>query len=188
MPGKLLIFSAPSGSGKTTIVKHLLCQHSNLGFSISATTRQPRGDHEQHGRDYYFLTRSDFESKIADNEFAEWEEVYNGTYYGTLKAEIERLWEMGKDVVFDVDVVGGLNIKKAYGDKALAIYVDTPDFEHLEQRLRQRATETEEKIQQRLAKAQYESGFKNQFDYILLNATLEEALQEAEKVTGEFLG
>ncbi len=187
MPGKLLIFSAPSGSGKTTIVQHLLQTHANVGFSISATTRAARSEKEQHGRDYYFFTREEFELHIAQDDFAEWEEVYNGTYYGTLKSEIARLWEAGKHVIFDVDVIGGLNLKKAYGDKALAIYVDIPDFDHLEQRLRQRATETEEKIQQRLEKARHEREFRNQFDVILLNAELEKTLAEATTLVDDFL-
>jgi guanylate kinase len=187
MPGKLIIFSAPSGSGKTTIVQYLLRTHPHLGFSISATTRPPRGEKEFHGRDYYFLSREEFERKISEDKFAEWEEVYNGTYYGTLKAEIERLWKEGKDVIFDVDVIGGLNLKKGYGEKALAIYVDIPDFDHLEQRLRQRATETEEKIRQRLEKAQHEREFRNQFDVILLNAKLEKALEDASKLVDDFL-
>jgi len=187
MPGKLLIFSAPSGSGKTTLVHHLLKTIPTLGFSISATTRLPRGEKEINGKDYYFLTKVDFESKIANKEFAEWEEVYNGTYYGTLKSEIERLWSEGKDVIFDVDVIGGLNIKKAYGKKALAVYVDIPDFEDLEQRLRQRATESEEKIQQRLAKAKSEREFRNQFDTILLNAKLNNALIDAKTLADSFL-
>lgn len=187
MTGKLIIFSAPSGSGKTTIVQHLLKTDSRLGFSISATTRPPRGEKEAHGRDYYFFTREEFERHIAQDDFAEWEEVYNGTYYGTLKAEIQRLWDMGRHVIFDVDVIGGLNLKKAYGEKALAIYVDIPDFDHLEQRLRQRATETEEKIQQRLDKAQHEREFRYQFDVIILNAHLDKTLKEAEKLVNNFL-
>lgn len=187
MPGKLLIFSAPSGSGKTTIVQDLLKSIPTIGFSISATTRKPRGDKEIHGKDYYFLSQNDFEQRIARNEFAEWEEVYHGTYYGTLKSEIERLWAEGKDVIFDVDVIGGLNLKKTYGDKALAVYVDIPDFEHLEQRLRSRNTETEDKIQQRLAKARSEREFRTQFDTILLNANLEETLLNARALASSFL-
>lgn len=183
----MIIFSAPSGSGKTTIVQHLLKTDSRLGFSISATTRPPRGEKEEHGRDYYFFSRQEFEKHIALHDFAEWEEVYNGTYYGTLKAEIQRLWDMGKNVIFDVDVIGGLNLKRAYGEKALAVYVDIPDFDHLEQRLRQRATETEEKIQQRLGKAKHEREFRYQFDVILLNAHLDKALVEAEKLVDDFL-
>ena len=179
MSGKLIIFSAPSGSGKTTIVQHLLKTNPHLGFSISATTRPPRGNNETNGRDYYFLAKEEFEQRIENDEFAEWEEVYDGTYYGTLKAEIERLWKSGKDVIFDVDVVGGLNLKKAYGEKALAVYVDIPDFEHLEQRLRQRNTESEEKIRQRLNKAKSEREFRNKFDYLLLNEHLEKTLKEA---------
>jgi len=187
MPGKLLIFSAPSGSGKTTIVQHLIKKNPKIGFSISATTRLPRGTSEINGKDYYFLSQADFEQHISNNEFAEWEEVYHGTYYGTLKAEIERLWVEGKDVIFDVDVIGGLNLKKAYGRKALAVYVDIPDFDHLEQRLRARNTETEDKIQQRLDKARSEREFRNQFDTILLNANLEDTLLKAEVLSTSFL-
>ncbi len=187
MPGKLLIFSAPSGSGKTTIVQHLLKAIPSIGFSISATTRAPRGEKEVDGKDYYFLSQQDFENRIANDEFAEWEEVYHGTYYGTLKAEIERLWSAGKNVIFDVDVIGGLNLKKVYGEKALAVYVDIPDFDHLEQRLRFRNTETEDKIEQRLDKAKTEREFRNQFDTILLNAKLEETLVKAEELAGSFL-
>ena len=186
MPGKLIIFSAPSGSGKTTIVQYLLKRIPQLGFSISATTRKPRGEQEVNGRDYYFLIKEDFEERIDKGQFAEWEEVYDGTYYGTLKEEIERLWREGKDVIFDVDVIGGLNLKKEYGEKALSIYVDTPDFDKLEQRLRMRATETEEKIQQRLLKARSEQQFKHKFDKLLLNENLEETLFKAETMVSSF--
>jgi len=186
MPGKLIIFSAPSGSGKTTIVRHLLKTVAHLGFSISATTRKPRGEQEVNGKDYYFLNTEDFEKHIDHGHFAEWEEVYDGTYYGTLKTEIERLWNIGLDVIFDVDVIGGLNLKKEYGDKALAIYVDTPDFDKLEQRLRLRATETEEKIQQRLLKARSEQQFKHKFDEVILNEHLEETLIRAEELVRRF--
>ena len=135
MPGKLLIFSAPSGSGKTTIVHHLLTQIPSLAFSISATSRAPRGK-EQHGKDYYFLSPDEFATRAANNEFLEWEEVYSGKSYGTLKSEVERLWAVGKQVVFDIDVVGGLNLKRQFGDDALAIYVQAPNPQELEKRLR----------------------------------------------------
>src|SRR6185312_9707195 len=138
--GKLIIFSAPSGSGKTTIVKHLLATNPNLGFSISACTRDKRGRSEQNGKDYYFLTPEEFKTKIDNNEFVEWEEVYQGAFYGTLRSEIERLWSLGKHVVFDVDVKGGLNLKKQYLSKALAIFVKCPSMEVLEERLRARKT------------------------------------------------
>jgi len=187
MSGKLLIFSAPSGSGKTTLVNHLLQNIPTLGFSISATTRKPREDKELNGKDYYFYSQETFEAKIANHEFAEWEEVYKGTYYGTLKSEIDSLWAEGKDVVFDVDVIGGLKLKKTYGEKALAVYVDIPDFEDLEARLRRRATESEEKIQQRLAKARSEREYRSQFDTILMNANLEISLKETLELATNFL-
>src|SRR6187551_2353116 len=144
MAGKALIFCAPSGSGKTTLVKHLLSTNSDLGFSISASTRDKRGRIEQHGKDYYFLTPEDFKKKIDADEFIEWEEVYEGNFYGTLKSEIERLWKEGKDVIFDVDVKGGLALKKYFGDKALAIFVKVPSLEILKARLNDRGTESEE--------------------------------------------
>src|SRR3954466_4423310 len=144
MAGKALIFSAPSGSGKTTIVKHLLQQNTDLGFSISASTRDRRGRTETHGKDYYFLTPLDFKKKIDNDEFVEWEEVYEGNFYGTLKSEVERVWREGKNVIFDVDVKGGLNLKKFFGDKALAIFVKVPSLEVLKARLNDRGTETPE--------------------------------------------
>ena len=144
MNGKAIIFSAPSGSGKTTIVKYLLTNNSDLGFSISASTRDKRGRTEQHGKDYYFLTPEDFKKKIDNDEFIEWEEVYEGNFYGTLKSEIERIWREGKNVIFDVDVKGGLNLKKYFGHKALAIFVKAPSIEVLKERLNDRGTETEE--------------------------------------------
>ena len=144
MKGKLVIFSAPSGSGKTTIVKHLLQQGFNLEFSISATSREPRKG-EIHAKDYYFLPQNDFQQKIKNDEFLEWEEVYNGIYYGTLKSEVERIGNLGKNVIFDVDVVGGLNIKKYFGDEALAVFVQPPSVEELKNRLQNRATERKKK-------------------------------------------
>src|SRR5918995_627048 len=146
MPGKAIIFSAPSGSGKTTIVKHLLKHNPDLGFSISASTRDKRGRTEQNGKDYYFLSPTDFKKKIDNDEFVEWEEVYEGNFYGTLKSEIERVWKQGKNVIFDVDVKGGLNLKKYFGRKALAIFVKVPSMEILEQRLHGRGTESAESL------------------------------------------
>lgn len=183
---KLIIVSAPSGAGKTTIVRHLLSLPLPLAFSVSATSRAPRTG-EVNGRDYYFLSTEAFRQKIEAGEFLEWEEVYPGTYYGTLKSEVERIWNDGKSVVFDVDVVGGLNIKKAYGDKALAIFIQPPSVEVLRQRLRNRSTESEEKIATRIAKAEYELSFAPQFDLVLINNILEEALTEAERVVKNFL-
>jgi len=184
--GKLIIFSAPSGAGKTTIVKHLLQKNLNLEFSISATSRAPRNN-ELHEKDYYFISNEEFHEKVKNNEFLEWEEVYQGTCYGTLKNEVERIRNLGKNVIFDVDVVGGLNIKKYYGDEALAIFVEPPSVEELRKRLRNRSTETEEKIQMRIAKAEHELSFAKQFDIILINSDLEEACKDAEKLVQEFL-
>lgn len=187
MNGKLIIFSAPSGSGKTTIVRELLATNSNLGFSISACTRLPRGDHEKHGIDYYFLSVEDFRQRIVNNEFAEWEEVYPGTYYGTLKSEIERLWSLGKHVLFDVDVKGGLALKQAYQDKALAVFVRVPSIEVLEQRLRARGTETEESLSKRISKMNYELSFEQHFDVVLINDSLETAMSRAQQLIDEFI-
>ena len=185
---KLIIFSAPSGSGKTTIVRHLLSlEKLNLAFSISATSRAPRGT-EEHGKEYYFLTAEDFKDKIGQNAFMEWEEVYAGCYYGTLKAEVERLWAMGKHVVFDIDVAGGLRLKQQYPKQTLAIFVQPPSLKVLEERLRNRETETEEKIQMRLAKAEQEMATAKGFDVIIKNDDLQQALQEAERVVTEFIG
>src|SRR6187549_587747 len=164
MPGKALIFSAPSGSGKTTIVKHLLQANPDLGFSISASTRDKRGRTEENGKDYYFLTPEQFKQKIDADEFIEWEEVYEGNFYGTMKSEIERIWNAGKNVIFDVDVKGGLNLKKYFGDKALAIFVKVPSIEILTARLHDRGTETPESLSRRLFKANFEMSFQNKFD------------------------
>lgn len=187
MDGKLIIFSAPSGSGKTTIVRELLANNSNLGFSISACTRPPRGDYEKHGVDYYFLSADDFRQRIADNQFAEWEEVYPGTYYGTLKSEIERLWSLGKHVLFDVDVKGGLALKEAYENKALAVFVRVPSVEVLEQRLRARGTESEESLAKRISKMNYELSFEPNFDVVLVNDDLESALSRAQQLIDDFV-
>lgn len=186
MKGKLIIFSAPSGAGKTTLVKHLLQQNFNLAFSVSATSRKPRHT-ETHGIDYYFLSNDDFTQKINNNEFLEWEEVYAGICYGTLKSEVERLRELGKNVIFDVDVVGGLNIKKFYGKDALAVFVQPPSVEELKKRLTNRSTESEEKIQMRVAKAEHELSFAPQFDVVIINENLEKAFLEAEKIVNEFI-
>jgi guanylate kinase len=183
---KMLIFSAPSGAGKTTIVKHLLEKVPNLMFSISATSRQPRIN-ELDGVDYYFLSVEEFKSKIKNNSFVEWEEVYKNTFYGTLKAEIDRIWELNKCVLFDVDVKGGINIKKMYGDKALSIFVKPPSLKVLEERLRNRGTNTEEDITRRIQKAEYEISFANQFDKILVNDDLQDAFDESVAIVEEFL-
>ncbi len=186
MPGKLIIFSAPSGSGKTTIVKHLLSCNFNLEFSISACNREPRGN-EIHGKDYYFLTTSDFKEKIKNNEFVEWEEVYTNRFYGTLKSEVTRIWDKGNNVLFDVDVVGGINIKKQYGDKALALFVKPPSIEALRERLISRGTDSSEEIEKRLAKAGKELQYASQFDHIILNDDLDRAKAEAESLLVAFL-
>lgn len=186
MAGKALIFSAPSGSGKTTIVKHLLESNPTLGFSISASTRDRRGRTESHGKDYYFLTPEEFKHKIDADEFIEWEEVYAGNFYGTLKSEIDRIWAEGKDVIFDVDVKGGLNLKKYFGDKALAIFVKVPSIEVLKARLNDRGTETEESLSRRLFKANFEMSFQDQFDVVLVNEHLDTSLAEAQRLYDNF--
>lgn len=185
MPGKLIIFSAPSGAGKTTIVRHLLSQNLGLEFSISATSRAMRHT-ETNGKDYYFLSAEEFKAKIDNNEFLEWEEVYAGTFYGTLKSEVERIRNNGKHVVFDVDVVGGCNIKKYYGSEALAVFVQPPSVEELRNRLISRSTDAPEVIEKRVAKAEYELTFADQFDVIITNDELEKALAQAEQVIREF--
>ncbi|RDB07182.1 guanylate kinase [Runella aurantiaca] len=188
MEGKLIIFSAPSGSGKTTIVRHLLSKYNNLGFSISACTRDRRGRNEVHGKDYYFLTPDDFKQRIDNNEFVEWEEVYPGGYYGTLKSEIERLWAAGKHVIFDVDVKGGLKLKEYFGERALAIFVKAPSEEAIKERLMMRGTETEDSLSKRLFKVKFEMSFQDRFDVILVNDNLEAALTKAEELVENFLG
>lgn len=186
MQGKLIIFSAPSGAGKTTIVKYLLQQNLNLEFSVSATSRARRHT-ETEGKDYYFLSADEFRRKIANEEFLEWEEVYDGIYYGTLKSEIERICSQGKHVIFDVDVVGGCNIKKYYGYRALAIFVQPPSIEELRKRLISRSTDALEVIEKRVAKAAYELTFANQFDCVIVNEELSIAFQEAEKCIRDFI-
>ena len=183
---KVIIFSAPSGSGKTTVVTHLLQEVPGLGFSISATTRKPRAN-EQHGREYYFLETADFEEKIKNTEFLEYEEVYAGIFYGTLKSEVERLWKDGKTVVFDVDVVGGLNIKKQFGEQALSVFLRPPSIEVLIERLRKRSTEVEHQLQMRIEKAKHELKFESSYDYVIVNDKLDETLLEAEKIVNNFM-
>ena len=184
--GKLIVISAPSGAGKTSIVHQLLKVIPELSFSVSASSRERRGN-EVHGKDYYFLSPEAFEEKINTGAFLEYEEVYAGTYYGTLKTEVERLWQNDLHVLFDIDVVGGLNIKKQFPEQTLALFVQPPSFEILEKRLRARATETEEKIQMRLDKVQTELNYAPQFDYCLINDDLDTAKKEVVRVVREFL-
>ncbi|MFZ4261434.1 guanylate kinase [Sphingobacterium sp. HJSM2_6] len=187
MSGKLFIFSAPSGAGKTTIVKNLLEKHGDkIAFSISASTRQPRGN-EQDGVDYYFISKDDFLHKVAKHEFIEFEEVYSGTFYGTLKSEVERLWSQGKHVIFDIDVVGGLRLKSKFPEQALAIFVNPPSLEVLKERLTGRGTDSEEKLQERFAKAAHELSFADKFDVVLQNNDLEVACAEAEELVLNFM-
>ncbi len=186
MKGKLIIFSAPSGSGKTTIVRYLLTKKLNLEFSISACSRQKR-ENEVHGRDYYFISPEDFKIKINKNEFLEWEEVYPDHYYGTLKTEVERIRNKGNHVLFDIDVMGGLNIKQQFGDDALAVFVQPPSIEELEIRLNKRNTDKADKISKRIEKAAHELSFAHRFDKILINDHLEKSLLEAEILVNTFL-
>ncbi len=181
-----MIFSAPSGAGKTTIVKHLLQCDLSLAFSVSACSRAQRPG-EVHGKDYYFLSVAEFKQKIAAGDFLEWEEVYPDHFYGTLRSEIERIWSAGKHVIFDVDVVGGLRLKEIFGERALAVFVKAPSIAHLEQRLRRRDTETPESIARRMAKAEKEMDHAPHFDYMLLNENLEAACAEAAARVREFL-
>ena len=183
--GKLIIFSAPSGSGKTTIVKHLLETSPSVDFSISATTRSPRGK-EVDGKDYYFLSKEDFEEKIKKGEFAEYEEVYSGVYYGTLINELKRIWATGKHVVFDVDVVGGVNLKKHFGKQALAIFVRIPSLDVLEKRLRDRGTDDDNSIKTRLSKVEEELAFESEFDVSVINDVLSVACKEVEELVDSF--
>jgi guanylate kinase len=186
MTGKLIIFSAPSGSGKSTIINYLMQQGLGLAFSISATSRAPRGT-EQHGVEYFFLSPEEFRERIAAGEFLEYEEVYPDRFYGTLKAQVERQLEAGQHVVFDVDVVGGCNIKEYYGDRALSLFIQPPSVEELRRRLVGRATDSPEVIEQRLAKAEYELSFAPKFDVVIVNDDLETAKQEALSIITRFL-
>ena len=186
MNGKLIIFTAPSGSGKSTIINYLLKQNLNLAFSISATSRPPRGE-EKHGVEYFFLSPDEFRQRISNNEFLEYEEVYKDRYYGTLKAQVEKQLEAGQNVVFDVDVVGGCNIKKFYGDQALSLFIQPPCVEELRRRLIGRGTDAPEVIEHRVAKAEYELSFASKFDKVIINDDLEAAKAEALKVIKEFL-
>ena len=185
--GKLIIFSAPSGSGKTTIVRHLLKTFPNqLEFSISATSRPKRGV-EENGKDYHYLTVEEFKQKIDNQEFLEWEEVYADTHYGTLRSEVDRIWAKGKHVIFDIDVEGGLNLKKIFGDIALAVFVMPPSIKILEERLNTRSTDSTESIARRVAKAEKEIKTADLFDTFILNEVLEEAFAKAEKIVGDFI-
>ncbi|MBK8703627.1 MAG: guanylate kinase [Saprospiraceae bacterium] len=183
---KLLIITAPSGAGKTTIMRHLLDRFDRLSFSISATTRNRR-PHEVDGRDYYFISIDQFKQKIVEDAFVEWQEVYENQYYGTLKTEVERLWAQGKDIVFDIDVKGALNLKSAYPQQSLSIFVKPPSREALLERLSARRTETDESLRKRLARADEELAYENKFDIVIVNDILDNALQEAETVVSAFI-
>ncbi|MBO6172577.1 MAG: guanylate kinase [Bacteroidales bacterium] len=187
MAKKVLIFSAPSGSGKSTIVNHILGLYpGSMEFSVSATSRAPRGE-EQDGREYYFLTTEEFRKMIAEDKFVEYEEVYEGRFYGTLKSECERIWAAGHVIIFDVDVKGGVNLKKYFGDAALSIFIQAPSVEVLRQRLVNRGTDSPEAIEERVAKAEEEMTYAPQFDYVLVNDELQTAYAESEKVVEDFL-
>lgn len=186
MTGKLIIFSAPSGSGKSTIINYLLTQNLNLAFSISATSRPPRGT-EQNGVEYFFLTPEEFKQHIADNEFLEYEEVYKDRFYGTLKSQVEKQLADGQNIIFDVDVVGGCNIKQYYGERALSVFIQPPSIEELRKRLNGRGTDSPEVIESRIAKAEFELGYAPRFDIVIVNDDLEKAKAEALKVITEFL-
>jgi len=184
--GKCVIFSAPSGAGKTTIVRYLLRNIPGLAFSISAASRTPRG-REEDGIDYHFLTVDTFREKIQADEFVEWEEVYADNFYGTLKSEVIKSWKAGQTVLFDVDAIGGINLKKIFGDKALSVFIKPPSLFVLEQRLKNRRTETPEQIEMRLNKANEELRYANQFDYVLLNDNLEKACYQIQRVVESFI-
>lgn len=185
--GKLIVFSAPSGSGKTTIVRHLLKQEDlNLEFSISAATREARGE-EVNGKDYYFMSLKDFKTHIKNEDFVEWEEVYRDNFYGTLKSEVERIWAKGKNVIFDIDVAGGLRIKHKFPEETLAVFVKPPSVDELKRRLKERSTESEEKINMRIAKAHVELATAPQFDVVIKNYDLDIALEEAYQLVKDFV-
>ena len=187
MSNKVIIFSAPSGAGKSTVVNHLLGLHPELEFSISATSRAPRGQ-EQHGVEYYFYSADEFRQMIAQEKFVEYEEVYAGSFYGTLKSEVERIWAKGNTIIFDIDVQGGVNLKRIFGEQAFSIFIQAPSVEILRERLVGRGTDTEEAIEKRVAKAASEMEFAaGKFDYTLINDDLQTALSEAENIVSEFL-
>jgi len=186
MEGKLIILSAPSGAGKTTIVRHLLDLNLGLEFSISATSRKPRGE-EHDGFDYYFISPDSFRQKIANNEFIEWEEVYENQFYGTLLSEIQRIWEKGNHALFDIDVKGGINLKNKFGNRALSLFVSPPSLEELSARLRNRNTDDEASLEKRIEKARYEMSFSDRFDRIIINDNLESAFKEADLIVRDFL-
>ena len=186
MERKAIIISAPSGAGKSTIASHLLASGLNLEFSVSATTRQPRGN-EKNGKDYYFLTPEEFREKIKNGEFVEWEEVYEGQFYGTLKSELERIWSNGRNVLFDVDVKGGISLKKIFGPQALSVFIMPPSVEELEKRLIKRGTDSLEKIKTRVKKAAIEMRYAELFDVIIINDDLEKAKRETYSVVSKFL-
>jgi len=186
MKGKLVIISAPSGAGKTTIARHLLDSLPKLSFSVSATTRTPRNN-ELNGKDYYFISASEFRNKIEKQEFVEWQEVYNDCLYGTLKSELERIWKSGKDVLFDVDALGGINLKKIFGTDSISIFIMPPSVEELESRLLKRNTDHAEKIRMRIEKATKEIGYADEFDHIVVNTQLETAKKETLDIVKSFL-
>lgn len=186
MSNKTVIFSAPSGSGKSTIVHHILALHPEMEFSVSAASRSPRGE-EKDGIDYYFITPEEFKKKIANDEFVEYEQVYEGRYYGTLKKEVQRIWDKGNVIIFDVDVQGGINLKKYFGDKAISIFIQAPSVEELRRRLVKRGTDSEADIEARVSKAAEEMTYADRFDYILINDNLEKAYKDIDKVIDDFL-
>lgn len=186
MSNKVIIFSAPSGSGKSTIVSHILKLHPEMEFSVSATSRAPRGQ-ERNGIEYHFFTADEFRKMIAEDKFVEYEEVYAGSFYGTLKSEVQRIWDKGHVIIFDVDVKGGVNLKKYFGDKALSVFIQAPSVEELRKRLVARGTDSAEAIAKRVAKASEEMTYADKFDYVLVNNDLQKAYAEAEKVVDDFL-
>lgn len=186
MSNKVIIFSAPSGSGKSTIVSHILKLHPEMEFSVSATSRAPRGQ-ERNGIEYHFFSADEFRKMIAEDKFVEYEEVYAGSFYGTLKSEVQRIWDKGHVIIFDVDVKGGVNLKKYFGDKALSVFIQAPSVEELQKRLVARGTDSAEAIAKRVAKASEEMTYADKFDYILVNDDLQKAYAEAEKVVDDFL-
>ena len=186
MSNKVIIFSAPSGAGKSTIVNHILGRYPELEFSISATSRAPRGT-EVNGKEYYFFPVEEFRKKIEEDSFVEYEEVYPGSFYGTLKSEVRRIWDKGHVIVFDIDVKGGVNLKRIFGDKAFSIFIQAPSIEELRSRLIHRGTDSPEAIEKRVAKAAEEMTYADRFDHILINDDLESALNEADIIVGEFI-